>query len=666
MSDFVVRETTLLDEPVKFQLTAETDFRLAQIFQNNLNVFVEVFNLGKGDGLDSSQIETAINSSDFEIRMSDAISDDPSGGKFGFLDFKDGLVDQNGIVHYLTKEMTQSIDLLLRTLKMAGVTDFQNITKDNVLVWKSIAEQTPVIGDILLAAQRVGVAGGGSMQALTELIYVRTGSELLANQLDDLEVALTVTRDALDLLGDIQGLHNKITIPDVVDLIPERFGPGEEFLKQPGRGDPDEETAATNYKNVFVSLFKPYFEDTINPQIDFSAFGGEESLSLGNLTLPQQSNLVTLSEDNQINAMNELLDVPIITVVKLPIIVPTFGIPIISDTFVLNFSFDSKPASIEGIIQNPQSFIDIIKRLDELIDALALISSDTEGNSLDDDGDGQVDPGFLDIDGNIDPAKIDPNSLLARLIQVRDDIKGIETDIRNLIDTVDVAASYSLNVIKTGIETGIGFLDLDGDGNFNIIEDLALDDPNAEEIKKGINVLFGKDKDFEGSTIPIITTASPSDVTINFNQLLLDGGIDINNLTDEIAQKFIQSLVLKVWLTDGHASVDLFEGGLSIISDNLTSITLQALPPTSVGSVRLSNILFRGTYTINGVIGGKVANSIQNNITSAITAGEALNDTKKEELRRFLFIFEEYYKSAAAILNKITQLIERLAQGIAR
>lgn len=57
---------------------------------------------------------------------------------------------------------------------------------------------------------------------------------------------------------------------------------------------------------------------------------------------------------------------------------------------------------------------------------------------------------------------------------------------------------------------------------------------------------------------------------------------------------------------------------------------------------------------------------IQKEITEAITAGESLNDRQKEEVRRFLFVFEEYYKSAAAILSKITQIIEKMAQGIAR
>ena len=60
------------------------------------------------------------------------------------------------------------------------------------------------------------------------------------------------------------------------------------------------------------------------------------------------------------------------------------------------------------------------------------------------------------------------------------------------------------------------------------------------------------------------------------------------------------------------------------------------------------------------------AGQIQQNITFAITAAENLNDTQKETVRNFMFIFEEYYKSAAAALQAITQIIQKMAQNIAR
>lgn len=55
---------------------------------------------------------------------------------------------------------------------------------------------------------------------------------------------------------------------------------------------------------------------------------------------------------------------------------------------------------------------------------------------------------------------------------------------------------------------------------------------------------------------------------------------------------------------------------------------------------------------------------IQSNITKAITAGQSLNDQQKEDVRNFLFVFEEYYKSASSVLQQLTQILERMAQGI--
>lgn len=60
------------------------------------------------------------------------------------------------------------------------------------------------------------------------------------------------------------------------------------------------------------------------------------------------------------------------------------------------------------------------------------------------------------------------------------------------------------------------------------------------------------------------------------------------------------------------------------------------------------------------------AGAYQNNLSLAMTASQSLSDTQKEQVRRYLFIFEEYYKSAGAMLNKITSIIERMAQNIAR
>lgn len=60
------------------------------------------------------------------------------------------------------------------------------------------------------------------------------------------------------------------------------------------------------------------------------------------------------------------------------------------------------------------------------------------------------------------------------------------------------------------------------------------------------------------------------------------------------------------------------------------------------------------------------AGAIQQNITNAITAGQSLNTTQTEAVRNFLYLFEEYYKSASAVLQAISQIITKMADGIAR
>lgn len=60
------------------------------------------------------------------------------------------------------------------------------------------------------------------------------------------------------------------------------------------------------------------------------------------------------------------------------------------------------------------------------------------------------------------------------------------------------------------------------------------------------------------------------------------------------------------------------------------------------------------------------AGNFQQHITNAITAGQSLNTTQTESVRNFLYLFEEYYKSASAVLQAISQIIQKMADGIAR
>lgn len=69
---------------------------------------------------------------------------------------------------------------------------------------------------------------------------------------------------------------------------------------------------------------------------------------------------------------------------------------------------------------------------------------------------------------------------------------------------------------------------------------------------------------------------------------------------------------------------------------------------------------------LTGTTGSASAGKIQQNLTNAITAGQSLNDTQKQTVQQYLFLFEEYYKSASSVLQAISQLISKMAQSISR
>ena len=125
-----------------------------------------------------------------------------------------------------------------------------------------------------------------------------------------------------------------------------------------------------------------------------------------------------------------------------------------------------------------------------------------------------------------------------------------------------------------------------------------------------------------------------------------------------------------VSLEDGTTT---FTNQLARIKNNL-SYLITNLEATS-GSTSLKTSLQSVLDDFNGITEIKAwvqdyssANqgSYQTHLNNAIVASQALNDAKREDLRRVMFVFEEFYKSATSMLSRLTQLIERMASAINR
>ncbi len=54
----------------------------------------------------------------------------------------------------------------------------------------------------------------------------------------------------------------------------------------------------------------------------------------------------------------------------------------------------------------------------------------------------------------------------------------------------------------------------------------------------------------------------------------------------------------------------------------------------------------------------------ENNVTNALTNASSVEQTQQENIKRYVFIFQQFYKTSAAMLTALEQLFESIAQGI--
>lgn len=71
-------------------------------------------------------------------------------------------------------------------------------------------------------------------------------------------------------------------------------------------------------------------------------------------------------------------------------------------------------------------------------------------------------------------------------------------------------------------------------------------------------------------------------------------------------------------------------------------------------------------YNVHSTDTASNSGVIQNHLTAAITSAESTNNTQSEKVRSYLFIFEEYYKSAGAGLQAINTIVGKMADNIGR
>lgn len=127
---------------------------------------------------------------------------------------KNGIVDPStGQKNYMTVEMANALDQLLRTLNAAGITlNGSQITATQVEQFRNLAVSSGVVANMVQTAINTSTVDNRSLQALTELVYVQTGNDILSTQLASLQQALSATSNSLSILNSLQNLHNNLTV----------------------------------------------------------------------------------------------------------------------------------------------------------------------------------------------------------------------------------------------------------------------------------------------------------------------------------------------------------------------------------------------------------------------------------------------------------------------
>lgn len=117
-------------------------------------------------------------------------------------------------------------------------------------------------------------------------------------------------------------------------------------------------------------------------------------------------------------------------------------------------------------------------------------------------------------------------------------------------------------------------------------------------------------------------------------------------------------------LSDLHKyNLNTTEGAQQWLVDNYNGVLKSVKYVSGVGN---NGSVYQSQQWVFTSFNANAAGLIQQNLTNALTAAQSLNTVQTESVRNYLFMFEEYYKSAAAMLQQITQIIRNMAQNIAQ
>lgn len=194
-------------------------------------------------------------------------------------------------------------------------------------------------------------------------------------------------------------------------------------------------------------------------------------------------------------------------------------------------------------------------------------------------------------------------------------------------------------------------------------------------VKLGFNILENRYSFTQGFISGVSYDILGNPVNVYGPPISVIAGVQISQIGKNYVENLIKlkaSVQAQITKLDGilsteqkNATGSIYQALVNIKNDLDSKFTNNAGQPITLASGGADQLIGLSKWILDGYNDNDSSNSalIQQNITKAITAAQSLNDTQKEEVRNYLFVFEEYYKSASSILQKISQIIEKMAQG---
>jgi len=620
--------------------------------------------------------------------------------------FANGKMDPaTGRVTYFTQDIANSLSSLFISLQFAGIDptgatiQYPSVggvpqVTNALNAWRTAVLNNPVsLNNLLNFAATVK---NRSTQALVELDYVGTGNDVMATQMTSLQGALNTTQSVLSTLGELQSIHNQ------VDVVSKASFTSVTGFDMTGASQSSDDAFIAAYNKAASS----FFGVPITPTSAFSAPGtGYElaTIPTGDTVVPSINSLQPwidqfgaeiLNGPNSIRGdfLSEFGEEPNFNAGDLWHFNPSGTLNVINpstgatSTVAVDMKFDGAGQNYFGLPNVPGGassirFFPVVNYDDSnpfIAKYLNTSSSPVPGT---------LGKAVIRLPGRTEEYKIYyviPNTQ-NNFSQVGTDPAAEQAFYNLRVEMTTLSAMYNLNSQKFSLSPSFsGYYNGAVNNLIYAPYDPELDGANTQAIPirpwQELMILHGYSPTQE---IDIPPNFGSNSVWLKFDPSKQnpDPNFTVDTTHDPAIALNIRNTLVKA-MADLNTSIATLQAqGASADSSLLTSLIQVRSDLTSTLQVN-GNLITANTslqdcvapvqawlidrYNLRNTPDGAKAGLYQQNITNAVTAGQSVNTSQQDKVRNFLYIFQEYYKSASAVLQQLTQIIQRMGQGISR